>query len=410
MKNINYNTYIIILLIFWTTKLAGQVNLNPGTMFQHPTYGFTIRVQCNSLIPNNSKVLFRRAVCYDGSSSSYLFDRSETTGIYRCEGNQGYLSLQGIAEITNIELRQLQVVLQTINCSIANQNKLIYIYSGGSSSGSNDFIDNSCFTPGDCDINVVANIVDLTCSSNGSISLTSTGGTGTLSYKWADLTSTTLKTRTNLSTGTYKVTVSDTRNCVLRKEFEIKNACNVKALNCDDYIQNCGPSFVAYANSILSNRTACTVWNGACDQAEPISRLGGVKLGAHDLKGYKLAVTDGIASTSLLVNIDSGVWPDYVFTDKYKMLTLPEVEYFIKQKKHLPNTPSAKEIQEKGGFEIGEVAINHQEKIEEIYLHLIDIKKEADVVEKEMIVALNENLTLTLSFINSISVKKHLAK
>lgn len=64
------------------------------------------------------------------------------------------------------------------------------------------------------------------------------------------------------------------------------------------------------------------------------------------------------------------------------MLTLKEVENHIQEKGHLHNTPFAKEIQ-KNGLNVREITTNQQEKIEELFLHLIEMEKRIAELEKE---------------------------
>jgi TolA-binding protein len=61
---------------------------------------------------------------------------------------------------------------------------------------------------------------------------------------------------------------------------------------------------------------------------------------------------------------------------------LEKVEDFINKKGHLPNTPSAEEIQNEG-LELGKITTNQQEKIEELFLHLIEMEKRISELEKE---------------------------
>ncbi|WP_394773474.1 hypothetical protein [Flavobacterium sp.] len=49
----------------------------------------------------------------------------------------------------------------------------------------------------------------------------------------------------------------------------------------------------------------------------------------------------------LKVTVNAGV-PDYVFANDYKLKSLQEVEEYIKQNSHLPEIPSAKEIEKNG--------------------------------------------------------------
>jgi hypothetical protein len=97
--------------------------------------------------------------------------------------------------------------------------------------------------------------------------------------------------------------------------------------------------------------------------------------------GYTLYVRNGIVSDKIKVAaIES--WPDYVFRKGYHLLSLSQVDTFIQVKGHLPNTPSA-EVIENQGLELGAVAKNHQEKREEVFLHLIELEKRVKLLEAE---------------------------
>lgn len=56
------------------------------------------------------------------------------------------------------------------------------------------------------------------------------------------------------------------------------------------------------------------------------------------------------------------------------------MEDFIAENGHLPNTPSAKEIQ-RNGLNLGEITTNQQAKIEELFLHMIDMEKRLEKLE-----------------------------
>ena len=97
--------------------------------------------------------------------------------------------------------------------------------------------------------------------------------------------------------------------------------------------------------------------------------------------GYTLYVRNGIVSDKIKVAALEN-WPDYVFRKGYNLLSLSQVDTFIQEKGHLPNTPSA-EVVEKQGLELGVTAKNHQEKIEEVFLHLIELEKRIQALEAE---------------------------
>jgi hypothetical protein len=98
---------------------------------------------------------------------------------------------------------------------------------------------------------------------------------------------------------------------------------------------------------------------------------------------HRLYVNGGILTTGITVaNYCSLTWPDYVFENQYKLRPLAEVEAFIKQNKHLPNIPSGKEIEEKG-LNLATMQSLQMEKIEELTLYLIEMKKEIETLKKE---------------------------
>ncbi|GGF03506.1 hypothetical protein SAMN05443634_111119 [Chishuiella changwenlii] len=92
---------------------------------------------------------------------------------------------------------------------------------------------------------------------------------------------------------------------------------------------------------------------------------------------------------------------DFVFEENYKLPTLQEVEKHIKEKKHLPEIASAKEM-EKEGVNVGEFQIQLLQKIEELTLYMIEQNKETNklhttVLEQQKQI---ENLTNKLEQIS----------
>jgi hypothetical protein len=96
---------------------------------------------------------------------------------------------------------------------------------------------------------------------------------------------------------------------------------------------------------------------------------------------YRLIVNGKVRVKEEVYVLHGGlVWPDYVFAKDYKLMPLHEVEQHIKTNGHLPNMPSAAII-EKDGIPMGDIIIRQQEKIEELTLHLIEIKKEIEALK-----------------------------
>jgi hypothetical protein len=93
----------------------------------------------------------------------------------------------------------------------------------------------------------------------------------------------------------------------------------------------------------------------------------------------KLTVKGKIHAEEVRIDLSIPV-PDYVFAFDYKLKTLQEVEAYIKQNSHLPEIPSAKEI-EKNGLMLAEMNMALLKKMEEMTLYMIDFKKEIDLLK-----------------------------
>jgi hypothetical protein len=122
--------------------------------------------------------------------------------------------------------------------------------------------------------------------------------------------------------------------------------------------------------------------NSANYQRMVINKIGNVGIGTINAMdpNYRLFVETGIRTRK--VKVDQSTWPDYVFDQQYKLPSLSEVENFIKVNNHLPEVPSAKEI-EKDGLNLGDNQAVLLKKIEELTLYLIDINKKVDKLTEE---------------------------
>ena len=103
--------------------------------------------------------------------------------------------------------------------------------------------------------------------------------------------------------------------------------------------------------------------------------------GTNQPAGYRLYVQDGILTEKVKVAVRNGAnWADYVFDENYKMKDLAEVEAFVKTNKHLPNFPSAQEMVD-NGLDVATMDAKLLEKIEELTLYLIEMKKENEALK-----------------------------
>ena len=113
----------------------------------------------------------------------------------------------------------------------------------------------------------------------------------------------------------------------------------------------------------------------------------------------KLTVKGKIHSEEVKVDL-SVPGPDYVFAKGYKLPTLEELQAYIQKNKHLPNIPSAKEM-EVNGVELGIMNMKLLEKIEELTLYTLDQEKKLKE-QKEI----NKNLEKRLQKLEQLILKK----
>jgi hypothetical protein len=106
-----------------------------------------------------------------------------------------------------------------------------------------------------------------------------------------------------------------------------------------------------------------------------------VGIGTTNTGSFKLAVEGKIGAREVRVTAQNP-WPDYVFNNRYKLKSLPSLEEYIRKNNHLPNIPSAQEVKE-NGIELGQMNAKLLEKIEELTLYVIDLKKEIEKLKKD---------------------------
>lgn len=112
-----------------------------------------------------------------------------------------------------------------------------------------------------------------------------------------------------------------------------------------------------------------------------IADNGNVSVGTNDSEGYKFAVKGDMIAEKVVVKLHAN-WPDFVFTEEYGLMPLSEVEAFIKEHSHLPNVPSAKEV-EKGGVNLGEMDRVLLQKVEELTLYIIELEKQIEAMKNK---------------------------
>jgi len=87
------------------------------------------------------------------------------------------------------------------------------------------------------------------------------------------------------------------------------------------------------------------------------------------------------------IEVKTNIWSDFVFNEEYKLRTISELEKYIVENKHLPDVPSKDDVIN-NGINLGEMDAILLQKIEELTLYIIELKKENEELKK----LFNDNL------------------
>lgn len=107
---------------------------------------------------------------------------------------------------------------------------------------------------------------------------------------------------------------------------------------------------------------------------------GNVLIGQTDQSmSYKLNVKGSVRADKVTVNTSGA---DFVFDSSYKLMSLDTLNTFVQKNHHLPGISPASEMQ-KDGIDLGENQTKLLQKIEELTLYIIELKKENTEIQKE---------------------------
>ena len=104
---------------------------------------------------------------------------------------------------------------------------------------------------------------------------------------------------------------------------------------------------------------------------------GNLGIGTMNSSIFKLSVNGNIRAIEIKIETNCS---EFVFEDDHDLPTLEELVKFIKVNKHLPEIPSAKEVDE-NGVELGKMDPKLLQKIEELTLYIIDQERRMKKME-----------------------------
>ena len=113
----------------------------------------------------------------------------------------------------------------------------------------------------------------------------------------------------------------------------------------------------------------------------------GVRIGSEphilNLNGDYPLVVDGVVLAKEVQIKNDETWPDFVFEKNYNLLSLNELEEFININKHLPELPTKEEVAD-NGIGLGEMQAKLLQKVEELTLYMIELKKENNELRQQI--------------------------
>jgi hypothetical protein len=141
-------------------------------------------------------------------------------------------------------------------------------------------------------------------------------------------------------------------------------------------------SISAWQFSSRDDRFTLEGYNGPPHDLLTVLKNGNVLIGkiTQNNPSYLLDVAGKVRANEVVVNT---IGADYVFDSNYKLRKLNDVEQFIKQNKHLPGIAPAKTMQD-SGVNLSEMQNKLLQKVEELTLYMIDLKKENEVLKAEI--------------------------
>ena len=150
-----------------------------------------------------------------------------------------------------------------------------------------------------------------------------------------------------------------------------------------------GVGAAVYINQEATNQPILRLSSGTATANEnvvlTVENDGSVGIGTNTPKA-KLAVNGNILANEIKIKTDITV-PDYVFDPNYQLPSLSSIEDYVKKHRHLPEIPSATDIQ-KDGVDLTAMNLALLKKVEELTLHLIAKEKEIEEMK------LNQSINL----------------
>lgn len=225
----------------------------------------------------------------------------------------------------------------------------------------------------------VSNIASFTIPSGTNCGATGGGGAGACSLSISSSSGNTIN-----SSQSTTLTLSGCSGSVSWSTGQSGNSISVSPSSTTNYTATCGSCSSNGSTSITIN-----VESGGGGGTTSTTSLGpyvGINMTNNgqilaSISSFNLAVKGKILAEEIRVRTG---WADYVFAPGYYLRPLSKVEHFINTHHHLPDVPSAAQV-EKQGIALGTSNAMLLRKIEELTLYIIQQEKRIKSLEKRIV-------------------------
>ena len=128
------------------------------------------------------------------------------------------------------------------------------------------------------------------------------------------------------------------------------------------------------------NRNILFVTGSSPEERMRITGTGNVGIGTLN-PDEKLTVNGSIHTQEVRVDVDGFSVPDFVFKEGFDLMALQKLKEYIEQNHHLPNIPSASELENKG-MNLKQMNLLLLKKIEELTLYVLSLQEQVDHLKK----------------------------
>lgn len=98
----------------------------------------------------------------------------------------------------------------------------------------------------------------------------------------------------------------------------------------------------------------------------------------YSTPGFLFFVREGILAERVKVKLRDQ-WGDYIFAPEYDLISLEDLEKYVKKNSHLPDIPSEAELKD-SGIDLGSMDAGIVKNVERLTLHLIEMNKQLELL------------------------------